>query len=237
MDYTVQQGDCMSSIAFENGFLWKTLWNLPQNAALKAKRKNPNVLMPGDVVYIPDLRVKQEPRPTDARHQFVKLGVPEKLHVRLLDYNHKPRPNVDYIIVIDGVLRKGKTDGSGKITEPIPPNAKKAKLIYAAPQLTYPAPQLTSAAPQHVGRTGKPIPAKPKNQVMTLQLGHLNPISVVSGLKARLANLGFYKGPIDENLDDKTKAAISAFQGKQGIPVTGAADDATQQQLQGLHGH
>jgi Putative peptidoglycan binding domain/LysM domain len=242
MDYTVQQGDCMSSIAFENGFLWKTLWSLPENAALKAKRKNPNVLMPGDVVYIPDLRVKQEPRPTDARHQFVKRGVPEKLHVRLLDYNHEPRPNVDYIIVIDGVLRKGKTDGSGRITEPIAPNAKKAKLTYPAPQAVdgtdKPIPaKLTYPAPQHVAGTGKPIPAKPKNQVMTLQLGHLNPISVVSGLKARLANLGFYKGPIDENLDDKTKAAISAFQAKQGIPVTGDADDATQQQMQKLHGH
>ncbi len=237
MDYTVQQGDCMSSIAYENGFFWKTLWNLPENAALKAKRKNPNVLMLGDIVYIPDLRVKQEPRPTDAQHQFVKLSTPEKLHIRLLDYNHKPRPNVAYIMVIDGVLRQGKSDGRGMITEAIPPNAKKAKLTYPAPQLTNPSPQLTYPAPQHVAGTGKPIPAKPKMQVMTLQLGHLNPISVVSGLKARLANLGFYKGPIDDNLDDKTKAALSAFQAKQGIPVTGAADDATQQQLQGLHGH
>jgi hypothetical protein len=222
MDYTVQPGDCMSSIAYENGFFWKTLWNLPQNAALKAKRKNPNVLLAGDIVYVPDLRLKQEPRPTDAQHQFVKLGVPEKLNMKLLDYNHKPRPNVDYILVVDGVLRKGQTDGSGRITEPIPPNAKKGKLTFAAPQ--------------NGDGTGKP-PAKPKNQVMTLQLGHLNPISVVSGLKARLANLGFYKGPIDESLDDNTKAAISAFQAKQGIPVTGLADNATQQQLQGLHGH
>jgi hypothetical protein len=202
MDYTVQQGDCMSSIAFENGFFWKTLWNLPQNA---------------------DLRLKQEPRPTDAQHQFVKLGVPEKLNMKLLDYNHRPRPNVDYILVVDGVLRKGKTDGSGRITEPIPPNAKKGKLTFAAPP--------------DVDGTGEPIPTKPKKQVMTLQLGHLNPISVLSGLKARLANLGFYKGPIDESLDDQTKAAISAFQARQGIPVTGLADNATQQQLQGLHGH
>jgi hypothetical protein len=223
MDYTVQQGDCMSSIAYENGFLWKTLWNLPENAALKAKRKNPNVLLAGDIVYIPDLRVKQEPRPTDAQHQFVKLGVPEKLNMKLLDKNHKPRPNVDYILVVDGVLRKGKTDGSGRITEPIPPNAKKGKLTFAAPP--------------DVDATGKPIPSKPKNQVMTLQLGHLNPISEVSGLKARLANLGFYNGPIDENLDDIAKAAIGAFQARQGIRVTSAADAATQQQLQGLHGH
>ena len=52
-DYTVQSSDCMSSIAYENGFFWKTLWNLPDNTALKAQRKNPNVLMTGDIVHIP----------------------------------------------------------------------------------------------------------------------------------------------------------------------------------------
>ncbi len=213
----------MSSIAFENGFLWKTLWNLPENAALKAKRQNPNVLMAGDVVHIPDKRVKQASCPTDAVHQFVKLGVPEKLHIRLLDRSHKPRPNLEYILAIDGELRKGATDGDGMITESIPPNAQQAKLTFAAPQ--------------DVDATGKPIPTKPKNQTMILQLGQLNPVSAVSGLKARLANLGFYNGPIDENLDDKTKAALNAFQARQRIPVTGAPDAATLQQLQSLHGH
>jgi peptidoglycan hydrolase-like protein with peptidoglycan-binding domain len=70
-----------------------------------------------------------------------------------------------------------------------------------------------------------------------LQLGSLNPISEVSGLKARLANLGYYRGPIDENLDPDTQRAISAFQAKQGLPVTGVADNATQAQLQKNHGH
>jgi peptidoglycan hydrolase-like protein with peptidoglycan-binding domain len=72
---------------------------------------------------------------------------------------------------------------------------------------------------------------------MILQLGNLNPITEVSGFKARLANFGLYRGPIDENLDDATKQAISAFQTQQGLPVTGIADDATQQKLQSLHGH
>lgn len=222
-DYVVQQGDCMASIAYENGFLWQTLWNLPENAALKAKRKNPNVLMTGDVVHIPDLTIQSVPAATDMGHVFVLKSVPEKLHLKLLDYNNQPRPNLDYVIAIDGQLRKGKTDASGMINESILPNAKQAKLTFAAPQYSF--------------ASGKLVPAKPKNKTMTLQLGHLNPISELSGLKARLANLGFYKGPIDENLDDKTGQAISAFQSSQGMTVTGAADDATQQKLLGLHGH
>jgi hypothetical protein len=222
-DYTVGQGDCMSSIAYENGFFWKTLWQHPSNAALKALRKNPNVLMTGDIVHIPDLTVRQEPGATEATHKFMLKGVPEKLHMRLLDYNHNPRPNLDYVIVIDGAAQRGKTDANGAITQSIPPNAMTGKLTFAAP------------AP--VDLNGKPIPGKPKNMVLILQLGNLNPITEVSGLKARLANLGLYRGTIDENLDGATQQAISAFQTKQGLPVTGLADGATQQKLQSLHGH
>ncbi|HEV7925628.1 MAG TPA: peptidoglycan-binding domain-containing protein [Verrucomicrobiae bacterium] len=208
-DYVVQSGDCISSIAYENGFFWKTLWNLSQNAGLKSKRKNPNVLLAGDIVHIPDLRIKQEPGATEKRHKFRLKGVPEKLRMKLLDANHKPRANLDYIIIIDGNSRRGTTDGNGELIESIPPNAKSGKIVLA-------------------GDNTHPI---------TLSLGHLDPISEVSGLKSRLLNLGFYKGPIDGNFDDATKQAICAFQTKQGLPVTGVADDATTAQLQKAHGH
>jgi hypothetical protein len=222
-DYTVQDGDCISSIAYSRGFFWKTVWNDPSNARLKSKRKNPNVLLAGDVVHIPDLTIKQESGATETKHQFKLKAVPEKLHIKLLDYNHKPRPNVKYKILIEGKWKNGTTDSNGMITESIPPDATTGKLVYPAPPL--------------VDGTGKPLPGRPKDLVMILQLGNLNPISEVSGLKARLANLGFYKGPIDEKLDGATKRAINAFQTKQGLPVTGAADDATRQKLQDLHGH
>jgi N-acetylmuramoyl-L-alanine amidase len=222
-DYKVESGDCMSSIAFENGFFWQTLWNLPENAALKAQRKNPNVLMTGDIVHIPDLTVRKEPGATEKTHKFMLKGVPEKLHLKLVDNDQKPRPNLDYVIVIDGKSRRGKTDAKGRVIESIPPNAQTGKLTFAAPT--------------PVDSNGKPLPGKPKMLVTVLQLGGLNPISEVSGLKARLANLGFYKGPIDENLDGATKRAIGDFQRKKGLPVTGVADDATTSQLQSLHGH
>jgi hypothetical protein len=222
-DYKVQPGDCMSSIAYARGFFWATLWNLPENAALKAQRKDPNVLMTDDSVHIPDLTVKEEPRPTDKRHKFQLKGVPEKLHIRLLDYEDKPRPNLDYVLVIDGDARRGKTDSSGRITESIPPSAMSGKLTFAAPQ--------------HVDKTGRRIPAVPAQEVLILQLGNLNPVSEVSGLKARLANLGFYKGPINESLDAAAQAAIRNFQTTQRMTPTGVADDAMRQKLQDIHGH
>jgi hypothetical protein len=220
-DYEVQPGDCMSSIAYSHGFFWQTLWNDGSNSDLKSKRKNPNVLMTGDVVHIPDLTVKQESGATEKRHKFMLKGVPEKLRIKLLDADHKPRANMDYTIVIDGKSRKGKTDGNGELKESIPPDAKAGKLI----------------VPAMPGKDGKPIPGGPATQVIALQLGNLDPITEVSGQKARLANLGFYKGSIDGNLDDATQKAITAFQTKQGLPVSGTLDDATKAKLLGLHGH
>jgi peptidoglycan hydrolase-like protein with peptidoglycan-binding domain len=72
---------------------------------------------------------------------------------------------------------------------------------------------------------------------MILQLGSLDPISEVSGLKHRLSNLGFYRGPLDSTMDDKTKMALQRFQSAKGLPVTGVADSATTALLQKLHGH
>jgi|SRR5208337_1717840 len=208
-DYTVKQGDCMSSIAFEQGFFWQTLWNHSSNANLKALRKNPNVLLEGDIVHIPDLTVKNESGATGVTHKFKRKGIPEKLRMKLLDASHKPRANLDYIIVIDGDSRRGKTNADGELIERIPPNAKTGKIILA-------------------GDNTHPI---------TLSLGQLDPISEVSGIQSRLRNLGFYKGPIDGKLNEATKRAIRAFQTKQGLPTTGVADEATKAQLQKLHGH
>ena len=216
--YEVEPGDCMSSIAFSHGFFWETLWNDASNAELKARRKNPNVLMTGDVVQIPDLTVKQEPGATETRHKFMLKGVPEKLRMRFLDANHKPRANVEYVLEIDGDSRRGRTDSNGELVESIPPDAKAGKLMLG-------------------GAGDKPVAGKSGPQVVRLKLGHLDPVSEVSGLKARLANLGYYQGPIDDQMDGNTRQAIRAFQTKKGLPATGEADDATKAKLEQLHGH
>src|SRR5580698_10525622 len=93
-NYTVVQGDHMSSIAKAFGFSdYTTIWNDPNNADLKAQRVNRNVLYPGDSVYIPDKVPAEYPRPTDAKHQFVK-NVPQlQLILILEDMYEKPIAN------------------------------------------------------------------------------------------------------------------------------------------------
>jgi peptidoglycan hydrolase-like protein with peptidoglycan-binding domain len=41
-----------------------------------------------------------------------------------------------------------------------------------------------------------------------------------------------YAGPIDGEVNAQTEAALRAYQQKRGLPVSGAADEATLKQLQ-----
>src|SRR4249920_494288 len=54
--HTVLQGECLSSIAHDFGFGdWHVIYDHPQNASFKTKRPNPNLIYPGDELFIPDL--------------------------------------------------------------------------------------------------------------------------------------------------------------------------------------
>ena len=58
--HKVKQGECISSIAEDYGFSWERIWNDLNNEELKQKRKDPNILYPGDEVVIADKEVREE---------------------------------------------------------------------------------------------------------------------------------------------------------------------------------
>jgi hypothetical protein len=207
-DYQVKQGDCISSIAYEHGFFGETLWKHGGNASLKSKRKDPNVLMEGDVVHIPDKAEKLENGATEQKHRFRRKGVPAKLAVQFT-FDGKARANVPFTLMIDDVSKDGKTDGDGWIRQPIPPNAREAKVLL------------------------KPKKSEPEEYV--LQLGHLDPVDTISGQKARLENLGFFQGEVLPEPTSDYTAAIKGFQKVHGLNETGVADNDTQQKLKQEH--
>jgi peptidoglycan hydrolase-like protein with peptidoglycan-binding domain len=51
-------------------------------------------------------------------------------------------------------------------------------------------------------------------------------------LQERLKAEGVYAGPMDGTLNAQTEAALRQYQEKKGIPVSGAADEATLRELQ-----
>ncbi len=91
-DHSVEQGECLTSIAHQYGFFWQTLWNHPRNAELKQQRKSPNTLLPGDTVHIPDKRLKEEARETGSLHRFRVKGIPARLRLKLM-WEGKPSAN------------------------------------------------------------------------------------------------------------------------------------------------
>jgi N-acetylmuramoyl-L-alanine amidase len=165
-NHTVAQGECFSSIAAQFGFTVDTLWNLPENAQLKANRKDPNVLYPDDVVFVPDPRPKEVSCATEKRHPFVKKGSPAKLKIRLLD-GQQPRANVAYKLQIDGVWVDGTTDSNGYLEQPLPPSAKKGQLL---------------------------VGEGPTQDVHDLDFGFVDPIETDSGVAKRLRDLGYETG-------------------------------------------
>ncbi len=206
-DYKVKQGDCLSSIAHRYGLKWEKVWNHPKNSSLKEKRKNPNVLHPGDMLFVPDKEEKQESGATEQRHRFKVKGVPSKLILILKDEEDNPRANVNYTLEVDDQLFQGKTDGKGKLEQSIPPGAKKGRLTIEDGPEEY-----------------------------SLQLGKIDPITEMTGIQARLNNLGFYLGPVDGKMNPETTEAIKIFQRKHGLKVNGEADQATRDKLLNEHG-
>ena len=84
VNYTIKQGDHLSRIARQFGFQdFNTIWNDGQNARLKQLRQNPNVLLPGDILVIPDKQLRTEGRGTDNAHKFEVDSQKLKLRIRL----------------------------------------------------------------------------------------------------------------------------------------------------------
>ena len=127
MNYTVQQGDCLSSLGYKFKIPWKKIWDHANNAALKQKRKSPDVLFPGDIIFIPEKTLKEENGATDQKHKFVKKVEKVWLRLRLLEED-KPRRNLDYTLLIGKEEITGTTDGNGKLEQKISPAAKEAWL-------------------------------------------------------------------------------------------------------------
>lgn len=206
--HIVKQGDCISSIAYENGYGPATLWDADENADLREKRGDPNVLLPGDKVVLPDKEMVTTTHATGKRYTFVRRGVPEKLRLQFL-LDDEPRAGEPYVLEINGavVASDKSTDGDGRIEHSIPPNARSGRVLF---------------------RDG--------TEVYELSLGHLDPIDQARGVKARLKNLGFYFGSVDDTLDEATEFAISAFQESRGLEPLGDLDDETRDALKKAYG-
>jgi hypothetical protein len=126
--HTVKTGDCITSIADQHGFFWRTVWEDEGNAALREKRDDPNTLLAGDVVHLPEIRQKTETRAAGAAHRFRLKGIPAMFRIQIFQAD-EPRAGESFTLTVDGVKHEGATSGEGLIEVPIPADARKATLV------------------------------------------------------------------------------------------------------------
>ncbi len=92
--HTVKQGEHISRITEQYRFFdYHTIWDHANNSALKQKRQNPNVLLPGDQLFIPESLL----RDSDIEVQVQSLRVAGLLRrADVLDSFEKPlEPNTN----------------------------------------------------------------------------------------------------------------------------------------------
>src|SRR5271155_4636522 len=121
--HEINQGEWLSKIAVQYRFsTWETIWNHPNNADLRSRR-SPNILYPGDLLFIPSPQPKTASCATDQRHRFQVKGLWDTFQVQILDGFKRPIANQKYVLIIGKQRFKGTTDGSGHLHhEKIRPN-------------------------------------------------------------------------------------------------------------------
>ena len=222
-DHTVVQGEYLSKIARNYGFSdYRTIWEHPRNAELKRLRQNPNVLYPGDELFIPDRKEKYESRVTERRHRFQMRAPSLKLRIVVEDTYEKPIGGAPFELSIGSALHSLTSDERGKVEQDIPSTAEAAILIIR-----------TEETPLN-------------NVAIPVKIGHLDPVEEVTGQKGRLKNLGYYFGVIDTKVDAEFRSAVEEFQcdnfpsprRADGVPVAvdGVCGPKTQARLKEVHG-
>jgi hypothetical protein len=127
--HVVEQGEHAASIAADNSFRsFDPIWDHPKNAALRARRSSPNVLAPGDEIFIPLPKAMSVSRSTVAKHKFILKRALVDLRLRLqeadatafrgalkisIEGREKPAtPNADGVVTLsieatdqDGILQ------------------------------------------------------------------------------------------------------------------------------------
>jgi hypothetical protein len=209
--YSVKQGDTIPSIASDYGFTDpNTIWNDPKNAKLKALRKNPQVLYPGDQVYIPERDPRIEQKPTDQLHKFVKHKPLLKLKLVLEDIYEEPIANAQCDLMLGTDTYQVTTDGQGRIEQPIKPSVRSGTIIIKDPQTAF------------------------QSEVFPIKIGYLDPVEELSGQVGRLDNLGYFPG--DGSDEDLFQSAVEEFQCDNNLPVDGICGPGTQAKLKEVHG-
>lgn len=205
LQHRIESGDSVSRLAKLYGFLPQTIWDAPENSELRSRREDMNMLMPGDVLVIPDKRVDPISLTTGRAHRFRLKGTLAHLRMQLYDFG-EPRAGQKFTLTVGKHVVEGTTDGDGILDAQVPVLATSGQLVVGEDQF-----------------------------VIEVMFGHLDPASELSGIQQRLLNLGYTCHDSPGELGASTKRALQEFQFTHGLEVTGEIDEATRARIVELH--
>jgi len=215
----VKQGDYLQQIAGRMGFDARAVWDDERNKHLKDTNRTPSILHPGDIIYVPTI---------DPKFQSVSVGHAKEfstqsagfanLTLAFLDAAGKPLAStpVAYQGLPDAQKAPTATSGDGSLNLSVP-------LFLAQFLITFPE----------------------KRFAVRVWVGHMDPISQISGLQKRLEHLG-YAGSIltrmaqhrrlERSPQSALRMQLTAFQIDHKLAVTGEPDADTVKKLLEEHG-
>lgn len=134
-----------------------------------------------------------------------------ELRLVLADPEGRPYAARPYVLTVDGRARPpARTGGDGSIVETIPKGATTGSITLDVDD--------------------------DSDLVVPLDFSSEPPIETTAGVKARLAHLGYYAGPIDGAIDRAMHDALRRFQARQELEITGRIDGPTRARVEELAG-
>jgi len=115
--------------------------------------------------------------------------------------------------MVDSDSHNLTTDDDGKIELKIPPTAHKSSLII----------QDSDQTPYG-------------SIIIPILIGHLDPVTEVSGQQGRLSALGYFRGTVDGNPSPDFDSAVEEFQCENDLTVDGICGPNTQAKLKQVYG-
>jgi hypothetical protein len=159
--YVVAAGDHLPAIAFRLGADADAIWKDPRNRELSARR-DPHMLAPGDVLYVPEPRMRTAPLRVGDTNRFTAEIPHISVRVRLVDEKAQPRKHQPVEVRGVGHVPPHWTDGDGVLELGVPVCTRTLSLLLVDEGIEVP-----------------------------LFVGGLDPAEESSGQRMRLSNLGF----------------------------------------------
>lgn len=215
--HTVTETETLRRIANSYGVPAASIWDNPKNSRLRESRL-PEQLCAGDRIWIPRERepaIQWTGSPVPVRTGRCYMFAAPQLHAivcQFTDAENEPLRNWNCRTNYGGQWTNTPLDENGTLRLRLALSVQRIEVAYWPPDGDF-----TSA------------------ERRTMTVGGLDPISTISGVQARLANLGLYAGSIDGSISQLLADALRVFQSAHRLRVTGQTDAETQRCLEAVH--